>query len=114
MPSTRRRDLVDLAKCAAVNGKGHALYKSTFYTDNGVPAVFAEEVKNLECDHPGVYDNDGQVTTMRGIYSLTFHFWVAQKIAKVDASFSFDHYMGKGFQAQEIQRAVGEWALGQK
>ena len=52
---------------------------------------------------------DGEpVEELKGIYNLSFLYWLAQQIGLT--SDDFGSYGGRGFQAQAIERSIRGWA----
>lgn len=115
MPMTRKRtqekmDVVDLVSLCIrediLDGNGHSIYRQSRYADK--LDAYKGEMNNLCIVHTHAYNNDGSGSP-EGIWSLDFHYWVAHKILQIDQNFTWEHKIGKGFQAQAILRATQKW-----
>ena len=93
-----------------INGNGHSIYEGGHYADAG-----------FDCDHlVRVHESDGSmkgsitgpdgevVDELKGIYSLDFHYWLANKVGLT--ADDFGTFMGRGSQAQAILGALKKWA----
>ena len=100
----------------ALDGDGHTIKKIGFYKGKVPDAWIPEIVAALDVSHDvgesGWTEDDNPRNEVKGIYSLSFHEWVAYKLVKpVDPKFKPDDcYTGRGFAAQGIARSLKEWA----
>ena len=85
MPATRLqnvklRNVKDLIGSDALNGNGHGIFLPRFYADRIAP-IFISDIEALVRDHE-VFENE-TMSTIKGVYSLDFHFFVAKKIKEI-------------------------------
>lgn len=95
-------------KADVFDGDGHSIFLAEHYL-KGSPAKYHSEIEKLVRCHRNGYCNDGSLGPT-GIWALEFHFWLASKIKSADKNFTFEHKIGKGFQAQTIFSAAHKWA----
>ena len=74
-----------------------------------MPKEYITEVSDLVMTHSNAFSNDDLPVAPTGIYSLDFHYWIANKIRHVDDKFHYEGKIGRGFQAQEIYRQARAW-----
>jgi len=105
----------------AIDGDGHTILKLSFFARK-VPPAWLDEIADklftgawvhLGRDGQSWVDEDGKrVQVVKGVYALSFHYWVADKVVmKVDPKFHSyaGSYIGRGKQAQAIEKALIEW-----
>jgi len=92
-------------------GDGHMILSPEAYHPHFDVSHIEETFKSDFSDHKSTLFVDGQpVEELKGVYNLTFLYWLANEI-KVDHSGG--DYMGRGFQARAIVRAIWDWANGE-
>ena len=104
----------------AIDGNGHTIWKLSFFARK-VPHAWVDEIVDKlltehDIDQHGlswvVCDLDGKrVQVVKGVYALSFHYWVVDKVVKVDPKFhsGAEKYIGRGKQAQAIEKALIKW-----
>lgn len=92
-------------------GDGHSLLPVGFYSSFvGEEALrkagLVETHKSDLSNHKGtIYNSKGEpMESFTGVYNLSFLYWLAHQV-----EVTFDDYMGRGSQAQEIVRRLVEW-----
>jgi len=93
-----------------VNGNGHSIYEGGHYADAGFDCGHLVRVHESDGSMKGsITGPDGEVVDeLKGIYSLDFHYWLANKVGLT--ADDFGTFMGRGSQAQAILGALKKWA----
>lgn len=99
----------------AIDGDGHSIVAPQYFVERG----FDEgDMQGLEITHESgsgkhqIYQDGDQfsgtpVTELRGIWCLSFHYWIADQCGLT--SDDYGSYGGRGSQAQAIRRALVRW-----
>ena len=93
-------------------GDGHTLFRPDHYAS----LVSEESLRkarlvtthksDLSSPKSTIFDKDGNVIkSLTAVYNLTFLYWLASQVGV-----KYESYLGRGSQAQEIVRALDEWA----
>ena len=96
----------------ALDGDGHTILDPKYYIERGFDP---EDIQKLEVTHQsgdGKYQiySEGDMFTgtpvveMKGVYSLSFHRWVAYEVG-----IEYRECFGRGTQARIIRDALQEW-----
>jgi len=106
-------------KKPALDGDGHTIKKISFYEGKVPEAWIPEIVAALNQSHDvgetGWTEDDNPRNEVKGIYSLSFHDWVADKlVTPVDPTFKPGgrKCAGRGFAAQGAADSLKQWANG--
>ena len=98
---------------AAINGNG-VMINHMYVYEGKVPAEWLDVIhKVLMCDHDvgsSGWGHDGYDTIVKGVYSLSFHDWVAtQLVPGVDPTFKCRNLPSRGARARAIRDELAEW-----
>ena len=102
------------AASAAIDGDAYSVSKMGFYS-RSVPFWANEIEEELLVDYAKTgfmyFDGADQDPHAKGVPSLSFHVWVAEKVKAMDPAFHYEPWpLSRGRQAREIERALREWA----
>ena len=96
----------------ALDGDGHSIVAPEYFIDRGFAP---EDIKKLEHSHQSgsgkhqIYQNGDMFTgtpvkELKGVYTLDFHYWVANAVGV-----EYDSCFGRGTQARIITSALRKW-----
>ena len=110
MAQTITKELVrDALKDEIIFGSGHDIMVEDFYDKYFDVSHLVQTFKSDFSSLKSTLFVDGEpVEELKGIYNLSFLYWLAQQIGLT--SDDFGSYGGRGFQAQAIERAIRGWA----
>lgn len=88
---------------------GHDIMSDTFYDKFFDVSHLVKTFKSDFSDHKStLFVNGEPVEELKGIYNLSFLYWLAGEIGLT--SDDYGSYGGRGFQAQAIERSIRGWA----
>lgn len=88
---------------------GHDIMNDTFYDKFFDVSHLVTTFKSDFSDHKStLFVNGEPVKELKGIYNLSFLYWLAGEIGLT--SDDYGSYGGRGFQAQAIERSIRRWA----
>jgi len=88
---------------------GHDIMNDTFYDKFFDVSHLVTTFKSDFSDHKStLFVNGEPVEELKGIYNLSFLYWLAGEIGLT--SDDYGSYGGRGFQAQAIERSIRRWA----
>ena len=94
----------------AIDGDGHSLVPVKYFTDREIeiPEDLIQRHYSDPSDHKSTIFVGGKpVEYFDGVYSLDFHYWIADVIGVEHAAALFE---GRGSQARAICSAISQWA----
>tara|TARA_R100001082_G_scaffold104856_1_gene76526 strand:- start:170 stop:514 length:345 start_codon:yes stop_codon:yes gene_type:complete len=110
MAQTITKQLVrDALEDEIIFNSGHDIMNDTFYDKFFDVSHLVTTFKSDFSDHKStLFVNGEPVEELKGIYNLSFLYWLAGEIGLT--SDDYGSYGGRGFQAQAIERSIRGWA----
>ena len=113
LPITKELVRKNLEEDGAIDGDGHTIMDPQYYIVRGFDP---EDIQKLEVTHQSgagkfqIYSEGDMFTgtpvdELKGVYSLSFHRWVAHEVG-----IEYREWFGRGTQARIIRDTLQKWA----